>query len=660
MQCKPQKHKLNKMKFRRLFVVFLLLFCSLFFKLSATESHISTLKGVNVSNNIYSFLKKNGYNPLTQSLINNGNNPFPYNIYLNFNKENAQKSNLILIFQQEQLVSNLQLLLDTLTFIQQEELTGNITVLLSYGDKQVIEKQIMIYGTEVFIESINTSEDYTGIFFDLENSKNKILTSSNGSTAPSWLIENEYNIYLKENLSSNLPFYYVSQIYNMKFFYDTNLDILFNNNIPGIKLCLNKSNVENGKAFNIIKESIIKFNTAESHDWEHHFLLLLFFGKYYNLQETLLIRIIIIIIFTWLLFIFLFGFVNISIKKNTWYKIKKIWYSIPLTFLISLISFVAGRIIFNIFINKLSPFTTIYGCLTLQLGLSFLLVTLFYLLFLLLNYNILENSIDYLTVIACFLNQAIFILVDISLIPIYMIIFLLSLLAYFIKNNVINIIVFVLMIAAFFPYGNTIIKNGNPLIIQDYILVNKITPITLSLSIYPIYLVYLRILTSFKNYFKTNKSLILFNLFSYVVVMTILCTFAHVRSSKIKSNYKADKDYKILEISDEKISFNYSDKAIFTDIIRTIEINLLDEPEVCDIRINSLSSNPVLYSDNDYETISKTSVIFKIPENPPEHLEFSYGANKEPCNIIISALYPTNKEKSVYNLVTKVISIGDK
>ncbi len=643
---------------KRLASVFLII-SSLTFSLSAKTDDISTLKGVNLSNEVYNFLKAEKYTPLTQTLVTNGNNIFPYNVYLKFNSQKITDKNLLLIIHQEQMIENKNVVLEILSFIKNLECDSNISVLFSYGDKQIIQKQVMIYGSEVFINTLNSNEENTAIILDLNNENNKIITSCNGQSSPSWLIQNEFNLYLKENLYSNLPFYYVSQIYKMKFFEDKELETLFQHEIPGIKLCFNKANCENGKAANIIKDSISNYLNIQNNNWEHHFLLFRLFDRYINIDEAAIIRIIIFIIFLLLLFVFLLGFANIRIKNRPNFKLGKVWYSVPLTLILSYISFICGRGLFNPFANKVTTLGSIYFCLTLQISIALLLVTLFYILILMMNYNITEKTIDFLVLISCFINQSLFILFDISLFPLFLVIFILAVVAYYIKNNGIHICIFLLMILALVPYCNTLVTKGNPATIQQYVLRNSITPITISLVLYPIFMMHLRILTSYKNKFSKTRSFIIFTICSFVFISSALIIFSAIRTKRINNTFAKTQEYKISEITDNKISVKYTDKAIFTDIIRTIDIDLEGTPEVCDVRINSATSTPVLYSDNDYEAITQNSVIFKIPEYPSEHLTFSYGANKEPCVIVISAIYMENDFNNLYTLVTKAVSIGD-
>lgn len=659
MQCKLEKHTLKPMNFFKRFASVLLIVYSLSFSLSAKTDDISTLKGVNLSNEVFNFLKAEKHSPLTQALVTNGNNIFPYNVYLKFNAKLNTEKNLLLIIPQEQMINNKTVVSDVLSFIRQLECDTNITVLFSYGDKQTVQKQIMIYGTEVFINTINTNEDYTAIILDLNNENSKIITSSNGQSAPSFLIQNEFNLYLKENLSSNLPFYYVSQIYKMKFFEDKDLETIFQNEIPGIKLCFNKADCENGKAANIIKASISDYLNIQNSDWEHHFLLFKLFGRYININEASIIRIIIFIIFTLLLFVFLLGFANIRIKNKPNFKLSKVWYAVPLTLILSYISFICGRGLFSLFTNRATTLGSIYFCLTLQISIALLLVTLLYILILMMNYNITEKTIDFLVVISCFINQSLFILFDISLFPIFMSIFILAVIAYYIKNKVIHICIFLLMILTFVPYCNTLVTKGNPATIQQYVLRNSVTPVMISLVLYPIFMMYLRILASYKNSFLKTRSFIIFTICSFVFISSSLIIFSSIRTKRINNTFAKPTDYKISETTEDKISFNYTDKPVFTDIIRTIDIDLEGSPEVCDVRINSATSTPVLYSDNDYEAITQNSVIFKIPEYPSNHLTFSYGANKEPCVIVISAIYRENDSDNLYSLVTKAVSIGD-
>lgn len=659
MQCKLEKHKLKTMNFRKCFTVFLLTFVSLFSSLSAKDADISTLKGQPLSNDLYTFMNKQNTLPYAQPLLNNGTNEFAYNIFVNFEKDKSQK-NLLLVFSQEQIIEKKQLISNLINYINTENPDCNITLLFSYGDIQKIEKRFIIYGSEVFIDSINTNEDYTAILIDLNNKNNKVLTSSNKHIAPSWLIKNEYSIYMEEGLSQKLPFYYISQIFSLNIFEEDQLELFLKNNIPSIKLCLTDSISNSDKALNIITKSIKLFTETKVQNWEQHFLLINFFGKYFNLEESALIKIIITIIFFWLLYVFILGFVNTNIKSNTVKKLSKIWFSIPITYILCYLSFIFIRTLFNLFSDKLSTINTIYYCCLLQIIFSFSIITFVDIFILRFNFKFSEDTLDFLLVITCFINQSLFILIDISLLPIYMVFFFLSVLAYYFKNNVFHILVLLIYILALVPYGNIIILNGNYNQIKKYILINPITPATISLTFSPIFILYLRVLTSLRRKFTKNNSIVIFSIISYLLIALSLFIFTFFRTKTLSRNNEYTQNYIITNSDDKKISLNYSDKLIFTDIIRTIEIDFEEIPEDCEVQISTADETPVLYSDNDYEYISHNAVVFKTTKNPPKHLTFSYGANEEPCNVIISAIYPSNNNEMEYNLIKKVVSIGDK
>lgn len=663
------------MKFKKNVVVSIFFIYFLQFIFSATSQEFSSssqLRGLELSNNIYSFLKKEKFSPETQSLINNGNNTFPYNIFVTIkangqnnpqkiNKNTQSPHNLLIIFPQEQTLQHQNIILQTLNYTKQNIHNTNVIFLFSYGDKQTIEKQVMIYGSKVFVNSINTNEDYTALYFDFESSENKLITNSNGKISPSHLIVNEFNIFSKEGFKKNLPLYVVSQMNSLKLFEDKQLDIFFEENIPAIKLCLNQ-NIENEKKINIISNSIKKFDELNENErsWEKHFIIFYFFGRYINLGEASIIRIIITLLFVWVTFIFILGLINFRIKNSLFFKLKKIWFTIPLTFLLTYLCFLTSRIVFSIFATNFSSTSVVYFCGITQLCFSFLIVTLIYVLILLFNFNYTVKTIDFLLVISCFINQAFFIFLDISLFPLFLLIFILSIIAYFIKNNPLHILIFIMMILILGFYANQIIEKSSMPLLKSYILNNSFTPFTLSLIIYPVYLLYLRLLTSFRLKHKKNTQLIILSFAVYIFISIVLVIFALIRVNQIKNrNQKNPKTYTITESTEDKISFNYSDKIIFTDIIRTIEIDIEDNAEVCDVRINSTEANPVLYSDNEFDSLYQTSALFIIPENPPSHLTFSYGSNNKPCNIVISALYAVTNAENEYKRVTKVISIGE-
>ena len=148
------------------------LFCSiiLFLTVIFPASAQTKVYGLELCNSVYNFLKKNGFNPETQSLVTSGENTFPYNISVTFNSpDSSTKENLVLIISQEDINDNQAELKETLSNLKNQNNNFNITVLFAYGEKQKIEKQDMIFGTQVFMESLNSNLEYSAVIFDFQD-----------------------------------------------------------------------------------------------------------------------------------------------------------------------------------------------------------------------------------------------------------------------------------------------------------------------------------------------------------------------------------------------------------------------------------------------------------------------------------------------------------
>ena len=634
--------------------ILIFLFCALAYAKN------SRLTGIELCSDVHSFLKKNGFSPSTQSLLASGENTFPYNIIVTFSPEqNTSPENLLLIFFQDDVPKNQEIIKDSLEAIKNANYPFTITALFAYGEKQKLDKADMIYGTKVFLESLNTNLYYSAIIFNLEDCKNTIETTSSGLSSPPWLIKNSFNLYNNCQVNGASPFFLLSQISSFKFISNRILKGFFDYEIPAIELCLGEiaGDEKIKKTSDVIKGSAELFSKTADTSWEHHFLILRLFGSYHIISERTILHIVIPTIFLWLLFIFLLIFVNRRLKKHTWYTIGKVWWSVPLTFFILTGSFfLAGMIYTNLFPN-VSYAGSVYGQLSFQIitGLFFCFIE--YLLILFTNYGFEERAIDYLLVISCIINQSLFILADISLSPIFIMICLLSLIALTVKNNPLHFAIFLLMVAPLIPYGHRVITASEIKGLSEFLKGPK-PSILIPLVLYPVYIVLFRILTSIRTRYKKVRTLFIFSSVIFVSISFSLILLGIIRTKQLKKLEIPEKEITYTPYGEDLINLSYTQKNIFGDVIRNIDIELPDNCLLCDLLITTDRVFPVLYSDNDYTSVSNNAVRFRIPDNPPEKMTFSYGAAMTPCKISVTAILEDNEGQ--YSLITKSIEAGER
>ena len=644
------------MKLRRILAYILIfLFCTTAFAQNKGPS------GIELCSQVHSFLKKNGFSPVSQSLVISGENTFPYNIIVTFPAEqNTSPENLILVFFQEDVPDNQELIKSSLKQIKEAAYPFTVTALFAYGEKQKLEKADMIYGTSVFLESLNTNLSYTAVIFDLESEKNEIDTTAKGLSSPPQLIKNAMNLYKTNDIPLLLPGVILSQLSSYNFISSPILGRFFDYEIPALKLSLGAIPSENKveTAENIISGFIELYSESADYSWERHFLIISLFGHFHIVSERMILRIVTPTIFIWILFIFILIFVNRRLKRHAWYTIGKVWWSVPLTYLLLVAVFFISRYFYNNLFPNASFAGKIYGQLILQITLSLFIILSVYLFILTINFSFDERAVDYLLVISCFINQSIFILADISLSPIFIVICLLSLFALYVKNNYLHIAVFLLMIAPLVPYGHRMISAAN-LRELSYYLSHSISPnIVIPLVLYPVYIVLFRIITSVRTSRKKIRFVIISTASAFVVVSAALICMGILRTSSLNKKQITQPEISISPLGHEIISLSVSDNIIFDDTVRTLDISLKKECILCDVLVTTERYNPILYSDNDYTNPSASTARFRIPDNPPSKMTFRYGAAKSPCRITVSAVIQ-DENSGDYQFISRSLNLGD-
>ena len=102
------------------------------------------------------------------------------------------------------------------------------------------------------------------------------------------------------------------------------------------------------------------------------------FGRFLYLSEKVTVKIIIAIVFLWISFLLFFVFINQTKKKYDWQQIKKIWYVVPLSFVLILFSFWVGRIFFLLIASWFSNFSKIIALFLTQFFITFILLSIVY------------------------------------------------------------------------------------------------------------------------------------------------------------------------------------------------------------------------------------------------------------------------------------------
>ena len=626
----------------------------------------SQSKGAECSREVFDFLQKHHFEPYTQNIVVNGVNDFPYNILIDFPAKTAgeeKTENVIFVFQEESVIKNKNLILQTLELIKGSEFDFDIQAAFLYGEDDSLDSLSYasggvqsVHGLNSFIEQLDTSTEHFAVIVNLEGDEYSLNTSTTSHTSPSFFTLGFLNLLLKNTKNPAIPKLYVSKLFRSNLLYDRQLAAFFDEGIGCIKVNL----AENENSNFLIMQGALKLLKDGIHEnQDQHFIIIKLFKRYIRLSEFSIMILIEIIVFACLLYFFLMFFINERKKKIAWSSVKYVWYTVPVSFLICVICFFFGRHSYIPFTFIKSDAARVYMAFTVQISFSVFFATLFFLITLLYNPYFHIKAIDYLIMISCFINQSVFILIDMSLFPLFLTIFLISFFCIGVKNNVIHIILLFLMIFTFIPVAHCATEYTSMAMMKNIISDSKNSILVLSLTLYPLLLVYFRILTGIIRKQKDGKSTVIVGMSFSVFLIAALTVTAAVRTRQINAKEKPPvKITDITENSENLIDFEYSDSLVFDDIVRTVTIRFKENCTLCNVILQSENQIPILYTDNDYTTLTDNSIYFNIPKNPPETLIFSYGCKDELSLMRISACFAT-QDKNCYNLYRREIYIGE-
>ena len=145
----------------------------------------------------------------------------------------------------------------------------------------------------------------------------------------------------------------------------------------------------------------------------------------------------------------------------------------------------------------------------------------------------------------------------------------------------------------------------------------------------------------------------------FTVIAGSLILLGTLRSAQLKDKHSEPPEIAYNPFGEELIDLSYTQKNIFGDVIRTIDITLPENCLLCDLLLTTDRVFPVLYSDNDFTSVSNNSVRFRIPDNPLRKMTFSYGAAMTACKITVSAIME-NESSGEYQFITKSIETGER
>ncbi len=626
---------------KSIFAIFLLFFASM---MLFAQNNCSTL---------FTKLEKKGLRPQAQPLTAGGTNNLPYNIIVNFRpKDTKTEHNLILLFDLKQANTYFDNISSVFEDLENQDF--NSSVVFCYGSQLDIPRDNIIYGSEVYAGSLSSDGTNDVFIFNLSATKNAIIPGNKKNHSPSWMLKTVFDAFVSSKITDDLPLSYVSQISDFTFINDRNFLSFLDLDIP----CIAAHIRDPQETAAILRNCIYNYSIASSRPNDSHSFMFRIFNKQIWFSEFVIINGIIISIILGFLLVFVLGFINKTLKHEFWQEISTIWYALPLIYILSYCGFFIGRGLYRLFTNSNSLNYTVYGFIILQAAIATLMVSGFFMLNLSLQKNYTTRSLDFLLVINTFLNLVIFTLLDISLFPIFLIIYIVAVISLIFRRNWIHIILFIFLVIPFIPYINALFAISDKQSLHNLLLKSNAQPFLLSLVILPVYLMWLRILNSMKKRYTKKRiyacviaAAYLFIILSLIIINKVFYsnkkdTETHINIVSIKENSGKDFDF----------SLTWNDHFVFDDIIRQIKINSSELPVYTCVKVNS--TNPILYSENDYKLINQDEAEFLLPLYPASQLEFNYGTDQSNQVIQVEQIF-YSKEDNIYYSLTKTLNTGE-
>ena len=626
---------------KSLLMIFLLFFAAL------------PLCAQNLCSTLFSYLEKKGFQPQAQLLTAGGTNNLPYNIIVNFpSKTTKSEHNLILLFDLEQACNYKNEICQALDALNEQNYSSSIV--FCYGSRLELPRENIIYGSEVYANSLNSDGSNNVFIFNLSAEKNAIIPGSNKNHSPSWMLKTLFNAFSAAKMTEGLPVCYVSQAADYTFSTDKTLLSFLELDFP----CISAELKEPERINEVLQTIIADFEKSSQKPLDSHTFMFRILGKRIWFSEFSIINSLLIIIVLGFLFVFCLGFINKNLKREFWNEISTIWYVLPIIYIFSYCGFFTGRALYKLFIHPDNLNYTVFGFIIIQISIATLLVSVFFMLNLSLQKKYTTRSLDFLLVIDTFINLVIFTLLDISLFPIFLLIFIVAVISLIFRRNWIHIILFVFLIIPFIPYINMLFTVSDKASLHALLINSNALPFILSLVLLPVYLMWLRILNSMKKRYAKKRVYAFVIAAAYFSIMLSLFILNRIFYSNKK---EISKSIQILKITDKQLpdfdfNLSYSDKSIFGDIIRQINISSTKVPVYSGIKI--LSSNPVLYSENDYMFTTSEQAEFLLPLYPSGELDFKYGTNNLVQTIIVEQIFYSESDSNYYSL-TKTLKTGE-
>ena len=595
-----------------------------------------------------------------EPLAADDNQNYPYNIIVNFpaGNENPQKDSedsqikeLCIVFSTDDAIKHIKLISDIIRTAQSLELPYNIKIIFSYGDYSYFDSFTQLKGVQNFIFTHGGEDGYCCFSVRFSENKNSIISCAGKNVSPINLIELCGNSFYKSKLKYELEGRNLYSLYRLNILRnDTRTALCLESGIPAAGINLNSSQINSGEYsqfLDFFSSLMTDFTAWNIDDWDSHFIAFKLNNKPYFISESFTLA-----TFTLLLFISLFALCEFSffaepLKKAVMRDVKNIWYLIPLTALVTLLSLSIGQGWSYVFYKLFN--IHLFLRLSLKITAAFFIISFVFLFIVKIQGLFLSKAYSYLLTITSIINIFLFSALDISLFYIFALEYIIIYASRRARRTRTLLIIFILLMLPFIPYVLQIIKYFEPAAANKFLSGNIGANMLITFAFMPFEFIWLKIFTRLNKKWRKagiNKKRLLKNGIiaagSASFLFMLFLIFAGNFVTRELNNRKEKESVKIIAKGlDNRLEVLYVDSDYFGEVSRTVKVRLRGIPEICSIIVEGTDGNSILYSDNSYLSDKIKGIdTFMVPQYPPENMTFNYIADPEKESVItVAALY---------------------
>jgi len=368
-----------------------------FFHLLFAANAASLFSGSEISDEAQKILITAGFTPIITNLITPSAGEFSYNLSLDFypkdfnentnitSIQDEYKNHAIFIFKQVDFLENSQKILDFLTSCSQNLFTIPVSVLFVPKESEALNKNFSISGSENYADNLLSLDNAFAISVKFDKSEiSRIMPGNGREVSPLWLVSQLADAFKNSSEDYVIPAGTFLTMYRYNLIEnDRNEESFLAREIPGVSISFSEESSIN----NVFSDFLKTYKCEQSASWDRHYFFFKLPGKKFNLvlNESILIKLYlafaILVIFTLCTFSVIAEDKLLKASK----EIEKMAYILPLSIILSLFSFSAGKMLSTPIALKLhlSPIFQLY----LKAQISFIAITILFSIFIRLAKN---------------------------------------------------------------------------------------------------------------------------------------------------------------------------------------------------------------------------------------------------------------------------------